>query len=107
MVKNKRKPRSDRKHIIYRLTNVANGKTYIGLTVMIGQGVWKAVKLRFQRHASRAKCTTLDWALFNDIRNFGVESFEYDVIEVVRGKRAAHNREREIIAQEVPELNVQ
>ena len=103
----KRKRRVDRKQIIYQLTTSVNGNTYVGLTVMVGQGVWKAVKLRFLRHASKARTTEIGRSLLNEIRNFGEEAFLIEVLEVVRGKVNAHVREREIIAELGPVLNDQ
>ena len=48
-----RKKRSDRNHIIYAVT-ADTGETYIGLTVAIGQAYLRSVKVRVQKHISRA-----------------------------------------------------
>jgi hypothetical protein len=103
----KRKRRSDRNHVIYQLTNVVNGKTYIGITVCIGQAKLKAVKVRWQKHVTRAWNENLDWNLCKEIRHFGEESFTYEVVEVVRGKVEVHARERVLIAELQPALNTQ
>jgi hypothetical protein len=46
-----------------------------------------------------------DWALCTSIREHGVESFTYGLVETVRGKVAAHARERELTKVYNPVLN--
>jgi len=41
------------------------------------------------------------------IREHGVKSFKREVLEIVRGKQNAHNRERELIRVIEPELNME
>lgn len=96
-----RKKRSDRNYILYQL--FINGQQYIGLTVAQGQAVVKAVKLRVQKHISRAIRERKDWALYNAMRD--CETVEYAVLEVVRGRKNAYARERVLIAEYEPELN--
>lgn len=100
----KRKTRSDRNHAIYVITNVVTKQQYIGVTVCSGN-VRKALKVRMQKHIRRALTESKRWALCTSIRKYGVESFEYGILEMVRGKRDAHVRERELTATYVPELN--
>lgn len=100
----KRKTRTDRNHAIYQITNIVTGEKYIGVTVCAGN-VKKALKVRIQKHIRRALTENKDWALCRSIRDFGCESFEYSLMEIVRGKKEAHNREREITAIMQPELN--
>jgi hypothetical protein len=102
-----RKKRSDRNHVIYQLTNSANGRSYIGITAAIGQAKLRAVKIRWQKHVRRALTEGLDWKLCKEIRKFGPDSFTYQVVEVVRGKSEVHARERELIAELRPALNTQ
>lgn len=102
-----RKKRSDRNHVIYQLTNSANGRSYIGITAAIGQAKLRAVKIRWQKHVRRALTEGLDWKLCKEIRKFGPDSFTYQVLEVVRGKSEVHARERELIAELRPALNTQ
>lgn len=96
-----RKKRSDRNHVLYQLT--IGEQTYIGLTVAQGQAYLRSVKLRVQKHLSRAKKETKDWAICEALR--GDEVIQYEVLEVVRGRKAAHSRERQLIAERAPELN--
>jgi len=98
-----RKRRVDRNHIIYALLCV-NGESYIGLTVSAGTAI-SSVRGRFNRHLSRAKTESKDWNLCNALRIYGREGFTTQVLEVVRGKPAAHARERELIAAYTPTLN--
>jgi hypothetical protein len=51
-----RKKRSDRNHVLYMVTCEDTGDTYVGLTVALGQAYLKSVKIRWQKHMSRARC---------------------------------------------------
>jgi hypothetical protein len=46
------------------------------------------------------------WPLYKAIRKYGAEAFTYTVVEVVRGKALAHQRERELIREIQPKLNL-
>lgn len=96
MQQTKRKPRSDRMHVIYRLTCVATGEAYVGLTVCAGNTPKKAVEGRWKRHVTRALTQGKDWALCSAIRAYGPDNFVVEVLEKVRGKAQAHKREREV-----------
>jgi hypothetical protein len=78
-------------------------QSYIGLTVANGRAFGKAVKLRVQKHISRAMIEDKDWSICEALR--GAEVVEYEVLEVIRGRKPAHQREREIIAEMAPTLN--
>jgi len=98
-----RKKRSDRNHVIYGIHCPTTGDTYIGLTVARGQAYLKSVKIRLQNHQSKARRLTKDWKFAEFLRTD--PELEYAVIEVVRGRKAAHQRERELIALYNPTLN--
>ena len=100
----KRKARSDRNHAIYAITNNVTGDFYIGVTVCSGS-MNKALKVRFQKHVRRALTENKDWALCQSIREHGASAFTYGIVEFVRGRKPAHARERELIAEYSPELN--
>lgn len=95
------KKRCDRNHVIYRM-NIGD-QSYIGLTVANGRAFGKAVKLRVQKHISRALKEQKDWSICEAIR--GAEVVEYEVLEVVRGRKPAHQRERVLIKELEPILN--
>jgi len=95
------KKRCDRNHVIYRVT--IDNQSYIGLTVSNGRAFNKAVKLRVQKHISRALTEDKDWPMCSAIRS--AELVEYEVLEVVRGRKPAHQREREYIKELEPCLN--
>jgi len=97
-----RKKRKDRNYILYRVTG--GDDTYIGLTVSQGRAFWKAVKIRVQKHISRAMNEDKDWTMCNFIRETN-ETLYYEVLEVVRGRKAAYSRERELISELNPSLN--
>ena len=100
-----RKRRTDRNHIIYKISNKVNGDFYIGITVLRGKAYLGSIKLRFRQHVSRATTQDLDWSLCNSIRSYGSESFDIEIVEVVRGKKIAHARETELIKELQPSLN--
>jgi len=96
-----RKKRSDRNYVLYRVT--ADGQDYIGLTASLGRAYLRSVKVRLQKHCSRAKCENKEWAFCEALRS--AEDIQYEVIEVVRGRKPAYSRERELIAKFEPTLN--
>lgn len=102
--KTTRKRRQDTKHAVYMLVNTNTAESYIGITVC-GQQVKKAIKVRLQKHIRRALTEGKDWNLCRSIREHGPEAFEVEVMELVRGRKPAHARERELIAELAPQLN--
>jgi len=100
-----RKKRSDRNHVLYMVTCEDTGDTYVGLTVALGQAYLKSVKIRWQKHMSRARCENKDWNFCNALRVLDECDWRYQVLEVVRGRKNAHQRERELIRDLNPTLN--
>jgi len=99
-----RKKRSDRRHIVYMLQNVATGDFYIGIT----QGFRKRdLKIRVQKHIRRALTEHKSWMLCDAIRSYGVSAFVAQELAIVRGKASAHALERELIGEYSPTLNSQ
>lgn len=96
-----RKKRNDRNYILYQLT--VDDQTYIGLTVAVGRAFLRSVKVRVQKHMSRARVEEKDWSICAALLEANV--IQYEVLEVVRGRKAAYQRERELIAAYQPELN--
>jgi len=96
-----RKKRNDRNYVLYQLT--VDDQTYIGLTVAVGHAFLRSVKVRVQKHISRAMVEDKDWTLCEAIRS--ADSIQYSVLEVIRGRKNAYQRERELIADMKPELN--
>jgi len=99
----KRKSRSDRKHLIYSLS--VNGQEYIGITYVERSAVNKSLTRRWQKHVRRALKENKDWNLCVAIRKYGPDAFDISVLDVVRGKSAAHIIERELIRNRKPTLN--
>jgi hypothetical protein len=99
-----RRKRSDRNHVIYAVT-ADTGDTYIGLTVAQGQAFLRSVKVRVQKHLSRAKQEDKNWNFCSFLRENPEVQLRYEVLEVVRGRKAAHSRERELIEALSPSLN--
>lgn len=100
-----RKKRNDRNYVLYGIHSPDTGDTYIGLTVSSGRAFLRSVKVRVQKHLSRAKCESKDWSIYEFIRQNPEAEIKYGVIEVVRGRKAAYQRERELIAEYQPTLN--
>jgi len=100
-----RKKRTDRNHIIYELTNVINGKQYLGVTQAIGRRFNYSVLRRFQKHISRAKKENWDWELYKDMRKYGPDVYDVYLIEVVRGKAEVHIKETELLQRYEYKLN--
>lgn len=102
----KRKKRSDRNHILYKLTLIETGETYIGLSAILGQAVKRTLEVRFRRHLSRSRTEGKDWTLHKRLRRYpSSEAWEKVVLQTVRGRKNAHQRERELIRALEPELN--
>ncbi|NBR40048.1 MAG: hypothetical protein EBT93_11630 [Alphaproteobacteria bacterium] len=99
------KRRSDRNYVLYQVTCMDTGDSYIGLTVARGRAFVRSVKVRWQKHVSRAFRENKAWAFCDFLRNNADAEFRYEVIEVVRGRKNAYQREREIIADFEPSLN--
>ena len=100
-----RKKRSDRNHIIYEIVNTINGKSYIGITAAIGRRFNYSAKLRLQKHFSRARRENKEWALYIDMRENDETVYDLFIVDVVRGKKLAHQIEVELIKEFNYELN--
>ena len=101
-----RKKRSDRNHVVYCITNNITGEQYVGITALSYKGnVKRTLYRRMQKHYQRAMTETKGWALCENLRTYGAESFTFGVLEVIRGKSQAHARETEIINSVRPALN--
>lgn len=101
-----RKVRSDRNHIIYLLRNIHTGGTYIGVSAMIGQAKKKTLDERFRRHLSRAIHEGKGWELHKALRRYPDRGdWHKCILEVIRGRKNAHQRERILIQEFEADLN--
>lgn len=100
----KRKRRQDSKHVIYCITNTVTQEQYVGITVC-GQQIRRALKIRMQKHLRRALTENKSWGICRSLREFGAESHTFGIIEIIRGRKPAHARERELIRNFNPSLN--
>jgi tRNA U54 and U55 pseudouridine synthase Pus10 len=102
-VKKPRKRRTDRTHIIY--TIIIADKSYIGITYK-ERTVAHSLARRAHKHYYRATVEQRTWVLSTALRELaGKEFIDIRPLELVRGKAAAHARERELIRELKPELN--
>ena len=106
-----RKRRKDRYHLIYQLT-APTGERYIGMTFVRGDSRSmkarnRSADARFKAHCRNALEYNHATLLCDAIRELGPGAFFKDIVEVVRGKQAAHDRERALIAEIRPELNME
>ena len=102
----KRKRRCDRNQAIYYIQNVVTGDFYIGLTAVCFAGnVKRTLTRRMQKHLQRAMTESKNWGLSRNLRKYGPESFVFGHLETVRGKKAAHARETQLIKELDPALN--
>ena len=104
MTKN-RKKRSDRNHILYEIVNTITGESYLGITACIGRKVLYSARLRFQKHCSRAKCEDKSWKLYTNMKEYGSDVYDVFVLDIVRGKAAAHQLEVKLLKEFNYELN--
>lgn len=104
MIRNRRR-RSDTTHLVYVITNSFTQDQYIGITVKNPGGVFKTLNRRIQKHVQRALAEDKSWALSECIRTWGAEAFTFGLLETVRGRKAAHQRERQLISEFQPVLN--
>lgn len=100
-----RKRRSDINHVIYVVTNTLTGEQYVGLAGVSPAGVYASMRVRARKHVQRANAENKDWGLCKNIREYGPEAFTFGLLEIVRGKAAAHVRELEYIRAYNPSLN--
>ena len=104
----KRTARRDSNYIIYEAVCEDTGASYIGLTRKGSLTPNKAVKERWRKHLSRARCENRKWSLYVYLKTGGLTmTWTHRIIEIVRGRALAYAREREIVKQLTPELNDQ
>jgi len=101
-----RKKRSDRNHIIYKLTNTVTQETYIGVTVVTGRAYLKSLRSRWIRHIYKANIGMAEFPISISIRTHGEESFTREILTVVRGKKPAFQAEAKLINEHKPKLNM-
>lgn len=100
-----RKKRSDRNYVLYQVLAENTGDSYIGVTVASGRAFLRSVKVRVQKHLSRAHRENKNWTFCQFIRENPEAPLVYMVLDVVRGRKNAYQREREFIREYQPSLN--
>ncbi len=93
-----RPPASDRPTVVYLITNLRNGKRYVGITSC-------RLKARFNQHCHHAWNRGERSPLHMAIRKYGRENFTIEVYEKCSSWTKALCREVELIAVLCPEYN--
>ena len=71
--------------LIYKITNLINGKVYIGATTM-------SLRQRMQSHFYTSRRE--DYPICQVIRKYGEDNFKFQVIEIEPNKEIMHEREK-------------
>jgi len=99
-----RAKRSDRNHIIYQIQGPQG--IYVGVTAKTESTVLKSIRARVAKHYYRAQKENKAWTLCALLRTYASkDDIDVRVLEIVRGKREAHARERELIRELRPFYN--
>jgi hypothetical protein len=100
-----RKKRTDRNHIIYRIT--VGDACYIGVTANTAGSLKRSLWDRMSKHWYRRNEEGKNhWLLYRVLQTLTARTeADIEVLDVVRGKSAAHDVERELIRLHRPALN--
>ena len=101
----RKKRRADRNYILYALTTETGDNSYIGLTVARGRAFLRSVKIRIQKHYSRARQENHNWALCEFLRKNPKISMQAKILKIIRGRKSAYMHERKYITKLKPNLN--
>jgi group I intron endonuclease len=77
---------------IYKITNITNGKAYIGLTT-------KSVRSRWKAHISNAFAKNIQYYLYKAMRKYGLDSFKVETLYEAVDLRELIAVEKGLIAQ--------
>lgn len=103
----RRTRRSDSAYVIYEAMS-PEGQNYIGVTGKTESSAMASALERWRRHRSRGVHEAREWPLYRYLRSGGLDMlWKITVIEIVRGRAEAYDRERAIVMERKPTLNEQ
>ena len=108
-----RKRRTDRNHVVYQITCLITGDTYVGVTRALGRAYLHSAEERLRKHCRDAINEGREEAIHACIRAHVTDpdvwrhAFKTEVLCVVRGKDEGHAREIDIIRERRPSLNTE
>ena len=76
----KRKGRSDRNHVVYRLICTQTGETYYGVTVARGRAYKKSMLARWKHHVRNALVYGKETLLYDRLREVGPEAWKLEIV---------------------------
>jgi len=72
--------------IVYKITNLVNGKIYVGITI-------RTLKQRFNSHVNHSKRSSSNHYFYNAIKKYGRESFTIEILERCSSREELPKRE--------------
>jgi len=76
--------------VIYKITNKINGKCYIGRTK-------RKLIYRIAEHKRNAKKKSIKYPIYNAIRKYGINNFEYSIIDTAKNEKDLLEKEQTYI----------
>lgn len=93
------RPNAEPMNIVYQAINSVNGKRYIGMTT-------RGLHCRRRGHVSHSRIKNVTSYFSRAVLKYGIDEFQFSVLEICADQRTALDREREIIAERKPEYNI-
>jgi group I intron endonuclease len=83
---------------VYKITNIINGKFYIGIS--------NDIERRFKDHKASAKSGSLQ-RMYVEMRDYGIQNFKFEVLEIINDEKVRMFMEKYYYITLRPEYNNQ